>query len=98
MDDATTIPPQPIRVLHIEDDQEYARLAAAHLNRENVGGPFQLEWIDTLSLAIRRLSEPNVDVILLDLGMPELTGYKTHLAVKSVVGNRVPIVVLTSSS
>ncbi len=42
-----------------------------------------------------RLSKPGIDVVLLDLGMDELAGYRTHLAIKSVVG-RMPIVVLTS--
>jgi DNA-binding NarL/FixJ family response regulator len=43
-----------------------------------------------------RLGKPDIDVVLLDLGMPELTGHKTHLAITSVVGKSVPVVILTS--
>jgi DNA-binding NarL/FixJ family response regulator len=41
------------------------------------------------------LENRGVDVVLLDIGMPELEGYKTHLAITSVVGKTVPVVILT---
>jgi DNA-binding NarL/FixJ family response regulator len=43
-----------------------------------------------------RLAEPRIDVVLLDLGMPELKGRKTHLTIKSAVGATIPVVILTS--
>jgi len=57
---------------------------------------FGVEWKDNLSHAIKRLAKPGIDVVLLDLGMPGLSGYKTHLAITSVVGKTVPVVILTS--
>jgi CheY-like chemotaxis protein len=35
-------------------------------------------------------------VILLDLGLPELSGYKSYRAVEATVEGKVPIVILTS--
>jgi CheY-like chemotaxis protein len=87
--------PRTIRVLLVEDSPE-----AAELTRSQLGGgkdnPFQVEWKDSLQKAMIRLANPDIDVVLLDLGMPELSGCKTHLAITSVVGKTVPVVILTS--
>jgi len=87
--------PHTIRVLLVEDNPEAAALTRSQLSggKDN---PFQVEWKDTLQQAMIRLSNPDIDVILLDLGMPELSGCKTHLAITSVVGKTVPVVILTS--
>jgi CheY-like chemotaxis protein len=87
--------PHTIRVLLVEDNPEAAELTRSQLSggKDN---PFQVEWKDTLQQAMIRLSNPDIDVVLLDLGMPELSGCKTHLAITSVVGKTVPVVILTS--
>jgi CheY-like chemotaxis protein len=87
--------PHAIRVLLVEDNPEAAELTRSQVS-DGRGNPFQVEWKDTLQNAMRRLANPDIDVVLLDLGMPELSGHKTHLAIKSVVGKTVPVVIFTS--
>jgi DNA-binding NarL/FixJ family response regulator len=84
----------PIQVLLVEDDREAAILTWTRVIQPH-NNIFQVEWKSTISTAIRRLAKPGIDVVLLDLGMPELGGYKTHLAITSVI-EKVPVVILTS--
>jgi DNA-binding response OmpR family regulator len=83
------------RVLLVEDDPECAELICAQI-RNDGNSPFRVEWSDTLRKAMSRLAWPGIDVVLLDLGMPEQSGHKTHSAIISMVGKRVPVVILTS--
>lgn len=83
----------PIRVLHIEDDPEHADLVKRWLTGDTTRN-FKVEWVSELLQALERLAEPDVDVILLDLGMPELGGYKSHVAVHAVAPSS-PVVILT---
>ena len=84
----------PIRVLLIEDNPGDARLITEML--ADVGGPaaFQLDWVDRLSTGIERLSYGGVDVVLLDLALPDSSAGDTFA---TLVGpaRSVPIVVLT---
>ncbi len=41
-------------------------------------------------------SKPGLDVVLLDLGLPELNSYKSYRAIDVAAGPRVPVVILTS--
>jgi CheY-like chemotaxis protein len=84
----------PIQVLLVEDDPDAAAYTCAQV-RPSQDDIFRVEWQSNLLNAISRLSKPGVHVVLLDLGMPELGGYKTHLAIRSVVGKTVPVVILT---
>ena len=79
----------PIQVLLVEDDPDAAAFTNAQvsLSHDDI---FRVEWKSNILNALSRLSMPGIDVVLLDLGMPELGGYKTHLAVKSAAGNAVP--------
>jgi DNA-binding response OmpR family regulator len=89
------IPPPAIRVLLVEDDAEMANLTCSQISdgRDKL---FRVEWKDDLEKAMSRLAEPGINVVLLDLGMNELGGYKTHLAINSVVRKTIPIVILTA--
>lgn len=87
--------PTPIRVLLVEDDPDAAELAISYLAAEGAGA-FQIEWSCTLSEALRALERPNADVVLLDLGLPELTGFRTHRVIETVAGRSLPVVILTS--
>ena len=84
----------PVQVLLVEGDSDDAALIHAQVS-EDADTLFHVEWKDTILNAIRRLAEPGIDVVLLDLGMPELSGYKTHLAV-STVTKKTPIVIFTA--
>ena len=66
-----------------------AQLAGAHLDR-----PFQVEVVDRLSAALQRLSRKDVDVVLLDLGLPD-SGGTQGVARISREAAEVPVVVLT---
>jgi len=85
----------PIQVLLIEDDPESAELVRMRLS-EDASQPFRMEWRRNLLEGMDRLIEPGIDVVLLDLGLPELSGYKSYQAVALAAGNKVPIVILTS--
>ena len=84
----------PIQVLLVEDDIDAATYTSAQVS-QGQDDIFRVEWKDNVLSAISRLAEPGVDVILLDLGMPGWGGYKTHLAILSVVRATVPVVILT---
>lgn len=86
--------PKPIRVLLIEDNPGDARLIREML--ADVGGPaaFQLDWVDRLSTGIERLADGGVDVVLLDLALPDSGAEDTFTAICGAARS-VPIVVLT---
>jgi CheY-like chemotaxis protein len=84
---------RPIQVLLIEDDPEAAALTLSQVSAD--GDLFKIEWKDNIPSAVTRLAEPGIDVVLLDLGLRELGGYKTHLALTPTIG-KTPVVILTS--
>jgi len=63
-----------IRVLLIEDNPGDARLIKEMLAEEK-SVLFDLEWKDTLSKGLERLAQGEIDVILLDLSLPDSTGF-----------------------
>jgi len=67
---------QPIRVLLIEDNPADARLIEFMLG-EARGLRFELDWVADLTAGIARLRTHPIDVVLLDLGLPESTGLDT---------------------
>jgi DNA-binding response OmpR family regulator len=79
----------------VEDDAEAAELVQIGLSEDSTD-PFRVEWSQNLISAMNRLVDPGVDVILLDLGLPELTGYRTYRAIEAAADHRVPVVILTS--
>lgn len=85
----------PIRVLMVEDDPEAAELAIAYLTGDGTGA-FQVEWSRNLSEAMRGLEREDADVVLLDLGLPELTGFRSHRVIDTVAGRSLPVVILTA--
>ena len=86
---------RPTRVLLVEDDPDAAVLAMSSLCDDH-SEPFSVEWVSTLWKAMKRLEEPGVDVILLDLGLPELTGYRSFRAIEAAAAHTVPVVMLTA--
>jgi diguanylate cyclase (GGDEF)-like protein/PAS domain S-box-containing protein len=67
MKDKTTI------VLLIEDDPADAKLIQEALAAE-IDSPFRVEWVSLLSAALERLSKEGVDVVMLDLTLPDAQG------------------------
>ena len=85
--------PPTLRVLLVEDDDDYARMLEAILGP---AGPLTLARVSTLHDAFTVIDEGSIDVILLDLGLPDSFGIDTVDRLRALVGERIPIVVLTS--
>jgi two-component system, cell cycle sensor histidine kinase and response regulator CckA len=67
-----------ISVLIVEDDADSTFLIAHTLHRE---GGFETDSVDTLAGARRRLVDGNVDVVVLDLHLPDSQGLDTLHAI-----------------
>jgi len=82
-----------IRVLMIEDNPRDARLIREMLS-EVRGTLFNLKWVDKLSTGLEILATGGVDVLLLDLLLPDSQGLNTFAKAYAQVPE-MPIVVLT---
>lgn len=81
-----------IRVLLIEDNPGDARLIKEMLSEER---DISLEWKDNLQDGLKRLAEGGIDMVLLDMMMPDsFGGYYTFTRVQAQVPE-IPIVVMT---
>ncbi len=85
--------PAALRVLLVEDDDAYARMLETMLGP---AGPLELQRVSTLSGATKVIDDGSIDAILLDLGLPDSFGIETVDRLRALVGERIPIVVLTS--
>ncbi|MCI0563042.1 MAG: response regulator [Nitrososphaera sp.] len=83
-----------IKVLLIEDSAEDVRILQEVLAQE-LSGLFEVLHEGSLSKGLSRLEEGNIDLILLDLVLPDSRGIDTLVKVREKAA-RVPIVVLTS--
>ena len=82
-----------VRVLLIEDNQE--EMLLVHYTLEEFGqGRYDLEWSSRLSDGLDRLRDGGIDVVLLDLGLPECEGPISYVALRNTAPN-VPAIVLT---
>ncbi len=82
-----------IKVLLIEDNPGDRRLIQEILT-EAGGGAFDLECAERLSTGLEHLAGGGIDVVLLDLGLPDSQGLDTFTSVYAQV-SAVPIVILT---
>jgi signal transduction histidine kinase len=82
-----------IKVLLIEDNPGDARLIREMLV-EAKGGTFNMECADRLSTGLERLAAGGIDVVLLDLSLPDGQGLDTFVRAHAQASG-VPIVVLT---
>jgi two-component system catabolic regulation response regulator CreB len=85
----------PVQVLLVEDNAEAAWLAQVSLT-ESRAQQFRVEWSQNLFEAMTRLAQPGIEVVLLDLGLPELNGYKSFRAIDVAAEGKIPVVILTS--
>ncbi len=81
-------------LLLVEDNPADADLVRELL--EEAGQPFRVDLVGCLAEATRRLQTDRVDVVLLDLHLPDAVGLQCVRAVRAVAGE-VPIVVLTGA-
>lgn len=80
-------------VLLVEDNPGDARLLRAHL-ADVPGQPFELVHTTTLAQALSRISAGPVDLILLDLSLPDSKGLETFRSANAAAPE-VPIIVLS---
>lgn len=86
---------ESLRVLYVEDNEEQANFTMRMLKAGYTA--LEISWKRTLLGAMLSLAGQPADVILLDLGMPELDGIKTLTAIR-VKAPRTPIVILTGNA
>ena len=84
---------KPIKVLLIEDNPGDARLLSEILVDVHTA-LFELEWVDRLSRGLERLNGDPIDVVLLDLNLPDGAGLQTFTAVRNSAPD-VPIIILS---
>jgi PAS domain S-box-containing protein len=84
-----------LTALLIEDNPGDARLIREML-REAAGGRSRLEVCDRLAAGLERLGRGDVDVVLLDLSLPDAHGFDTFARAYAQAPD-VPIVVLTGA-
>ena len=82
------------RVLLIEDSEE-AMLLVRFALEEYGSGQYRLEWANNLSAGLDQLAAGGIDVVLLDLGLPESSGPESYAWVREIAP-QVPVVVLTA--
>ena len=78
-----------VNVLLVEDDEAIAQPLVKGLEREG----FTVNWVATGGAAV---DAPEPDVVLLDLGLPDMDGYEVCRRIRSK--SEVPIVFLTARS
>lgn len=88
------------KILYIEDNPPDTKLIKELLvdtvNKHNNLG-FEIASREKLKDGLNYLEQNTVDIILLDLSLPDSIGYRTFEKVKSVALN-IPIIILTGSS
>jgi DNA-binding response OmpR family regulator len=80
-------------VLLVEDDPKIAAILTKGLRREGL----QLDWVGTGREAVARLDRGGVDVLLLDLGLPDIDGLEV-LGMMRERGMDIPVIVVTGRS
>jgi PAS domain S-box-containing protein len=87
------MPYPSVNVLLVEDNPGDARLIQDAMN-ENRLDQFSFKHASRMSEALDRLDSVGIDVILLDLGLPDCQGLET-LAKACKAGHGIPVIVLT---
>jgi len=82
-----------MHVLLIEDNEDDAYLIGERLT-ERTAADIELEWVDRLESGLTRLAEDTIDVVLLDLSLPDSHGLETLDKVQQQTPD-VPVIVLT---
>ncbi|MDD5305785.1 MAG: response regulator [Deltaproteobacteria bacterium] len=84
-----------VRVLVVEDSPSDAQLIRLAL-RQAPGARFDMVVVERLDMAIALLREQKLDVVLLDLGLPDSTGFATFKRVQTLFP-ALPVVIMTGA-
>ncbi|HYE74474.1 MAG TPA: response regulator, partial [Blastocatellia bacterium] len=80
------------KALLIEDDPLYAQAIRGLFMAKGVA--FELEWASSLAAGLARLAQNEIDIVLLDLALPDSEGLETFNRIHRSVPD-LPIIVLT---
>ncbi len=86
---------KPIEALLVEDNPGDAVLIRRMLRREEQH--FHVTHVTLLSKGLERLQEGGIDVVLLDLGLPDSSGLETLVRTRAQAPH-IPIIVITGLS
>jgi two-component sensor histidine kinase len=84
---------EPLRILLVEDNPGDVRLLREMFSTERPGS-FDIVNLPRLGLALNHLAKGGVDIVLLDLGLPDENGLETVRRVRKLAPD-VPLIVLT---
>lgn len=84
---------EPLHILLVEDNPGDVRLLREMFSTERPGS-FEIVNLPRLGLALNHLAKGGVDIVLLDLGLPDENGLETVRRVRKLAPD-VPLVVLT---
>jgi len=90
------MPEEPLNILLVENNQDYAWMLQIILS-EMEEGSYNVFLADTLEKTIQILQNKNIvlDIILLDLSLPDSQGYETFRSIQAV-SIETPVIVLTA--
>ena len=83
---------EPITVLFIEDDEDDYVLTSQLLKEAQQ--PFKIEWQQTLKDGIEAIAADTYDVVILDLSLPDSTGWETFTSMREQAPD-LPIILMT---
>ena len=86
---------EPIRILLIEDNPADVKVVERRLQSD--GSSYSIRAIDRVAESLPLLDEKQVDLILLDLGLPDSTGLESFHRLRAQAPD-VPIIVLTGEA
>jgi Flp pilus assembly CpaE family ATPase len=94
MTSGTSLPDAAVRVLLIENNPADAGLVRSMLS-ESHGAEFRVEWAKALAPGMILLGRGEIDMVLLDLSLPDSQGLESLTAIRHAAPS-IPVVVLTS--
>ncbi len=88
--------PKALNVLIVEDMLPIAKMLKTALHA-NPSYSFEIEILDKLAPALERIEKGGIDVVVLDLGLPDSSGYDTFEKIQTRFPH-MPIVVITGDA
>ena len=91
VEEAVVAPVAPLRILIVDDNRDAADTLALMLTIEG----HDVDVVYRSTDALERVAQQHPDVVLLDLGMPEMDGYAVARTLRARHGNALRVIALT---
>ena len=96
-EDSSALQPQEMSVLVVDDDRIACEHAQLVLNQVGISCEMVLSGKEAVEMVkMRHVRREDYNLILMDWKMPEMDGLETTRQIRAVVGDRTPIIILTS--